>query len=205
MEQDTANDLEQFADSERRKLRAMPKPQPGLTRLGSEMSYFRNMPYPASPEREAEIDRLHRQEQKRLRDEYRSNLIAFAAGCVDGKRGHAAQELADEVFRTVERIDLLDAGASVTPENCCNLVLWDLRRRVAWMNAKARGEVVPDKLRTREECLANHNARKFADERFADNDPVSRIPPAPNYGYNPPHPATPEQQTIGDWAKDSYG
>jgi hypothetical protein len=206
MERETEDDFERL----RQNLKNAPAQRPGLTRLGADMDYFRNLAYPCSPEREAEIERLHRQEQKRKGDEYRAGLVSFASECVEGKKGRANQELADEVFRTVEVIDLLDRQGHACPENCSNLVLWDLRRRVAWMAARARGEMVPERLKSREECLAIHNARKFADERFADNDPVDRIPPMPDYGYRNqppprPQPSEPEQETLGDWAMREYG
>jgi hypothetical protein len=202
MEQMTEEDFERLRQNLRRNA---PASSPGLTRLGDDMDYFRNLAYPCSPEREAEIERLHRQEQKRKGEEYRAGIVAFASECVEGKKGRAVQELADEVFRTVEYIDLLDRQSHACPENCSNLVLWDLRRRVAWMAARARGEMVPEKLKSREECLALRNARKFADETFADNDPVSRIPPPPDYGYRNQPPATPPSNETEPLFGDSDG
>jgi len=55
-------------------------------------------------------------------------------------------------------------------ENCINLVLWDVRRRVAWASAKARGENVQANLRSRAECLAIYNARIVAKDFVCDNE-----------------------------------
>ena len=173
-------EFERFIETRRQRLEEVgTAPLSSLTRVAGTMAYFRDMPYPCSPEREKQIEAMHRNDLQQAATEHRTGLVKFAINCTSGKQGHAAQEIADGVLRTVERQDLVDPNVYATPENCCNLVLWDLRRRVAWMAAKARGEFVQATLKTREECLATYNARKIADEKWADNDsdPLSNIPP----------------------------
>lgn len=194
-EQETEEDFERFAREHRNTQRERPQT---MTRLGNAVPGEWDIPYPCTPEREAEIERLHRVEKKRQTEEHRSQLISFASECIDGKKGRAAQEIADTVLHSVEYSEMINQGGMAVPENCINLVLWDIRRRVAWASARARGEMVQEKLRTRKECLALYDARGLADERWADNEvangsnprgagaqaaAMAKIPPPIDFGY----------------------
>ena len=191
------SDLEfaQFCENESRKLIKAGKSEDSLTPLGASVAYFRTMPYPCTPEREAEIDQLHRADLSRARAEHRQMRVAFAQACLEGKHGDEAVSIAQSCL----------AGAPA--EECGIEYLWDCWRRVAWMKARARGESVPEKLKPLEECLAVYRARKLSDERWADNDPgVVSVPPMDpeltkrRHGspYNPPDPRLPPEPDLDD-------
>lgn len=189
-------EFEQFLESRRRRLEEVGHSEPeSMTRLAGTMEFFRTMPYPCTPERETEIERIHQDDRKRAEAEHRAQLIAFAVECLDGKRGATIEALAVSTLKSVHDDEYIVRGAGNQPENLINLVLWDLRRQVAWINAKARGDTVPRELKTREECLAIYNARKVADENWADNEAQSgsRIPPM-NPAWSHPDPRLPVER-----------
>jgi hypothetical protein len=191
-------DLEEFERTHGN--RRLPEPEP-MTKIGDvgDMAFYRNLAYPYTPAQEAEIDREHRASRKKAADDHRAAGIGFAVRALEGKCGHEIQEMAEGIFRSVEKIDLVDQMAFATPENVSSLVLWDLKRRASWLAARARGDYVPAQLKTREECLAIYNARKRADERFEDRQTsLADMPPMAALGKS-----LPEQGSFSDhwWDK----
>jgi hypothetical protein len=145
-----------------------------MTPLGSSLFDFASQPYPASPEREKEIERLHRLQRSHEADECRAQLLGFIADCQEGKHGRMAEDSVNETIQGATYTELIDPRGTNCAPNLINLVLWDARRRVAWASARARGDMVPERLKSREECLAVHKARKFADEKYDYNAPVKK-------------------------------
>lgn len=180
------------------------RPGHGMTRLGESFN-FRAMPYPVPPDREAEINREYAMARKAEAGKHRSGLIAFATGALAGKNGRDAEEIAMGVMRTVDFRELLDPNQTTTPENCCNLVLWDIRRRCAYSKALSEGMQVPQKLKTRGECLAIHNARKVSDDNWdalnghgAANQKQGFRPKPQQPPPTPPDPSG-DQGSFSDW------
>ena len=190
-------EFERFAEAERRKLLNAQANKPiesGMTPLGSALFDFRSIPYPASKEREAEIESMHRAEQRQRAKEHRACLIAFTTECLAGKHGNEACETAQSVLRTVETQDMIESSAGAKPENCSNLILWDVRRRVSLAKARQHGHQVPERLKEREQCLAEYNARRISDETWDElqkqvANPKPQAPPQPAY----------EQGSFGHW------
>jgi hypothetical protein len=127
----------------------------------------------------------YKMEMDFLRDRWKKIVLA----CLAGEYGRDVRD------------DWQSEYPGMNPETVADLVLMQAAQSV-W---KLKGSRCVERMPTLKTMGANPVASAASRQAAA----MSKIPPAPDYGYRnqPPRhePREPEQETLGDWARGAYG